>query len=479
MNLKRQVIKGIRWSVFGSIVTTIIQFAQNLILAWILTPEDFGLMAMVFVFIGFIFPIFDLGLSAAIIQKKNITPLQLSTLYWINILVGIFCFVLIWFIAPFANLFFSTEISLETFIRVISLVFLITPWGTQFGAILVKSLKFDIQNMISIINISSTFIIAIGLAMNDFGVYSLIYSYLFSRVIETVLNFYFGRKYHIPRFEFNLKEVKDLLDFGFFQTGTSMVNYLSANIDKIFIGNILGPSALGLYTIVWNLVLLPLRKINPIVNNIAFPVFSKMDEKKEQINSYYSNAVILLMLINFPILLFLMLNGFQFLELLYGEKWLAASTTLSILAVVGLLKTIANPGGSLLLSKGRADIGFYWNCLWTLALFCSISVTLSFHTSTESVAVGQLLAGVIFGPIWHWLIIKYGNVNYREIGITILKLLSFCVPAFCVVFFIDKININSTLTSFSLKVVSGSILYVFFVFLFFKKRISIIEKIIK
>jgi len=80
MSLKRQVIKGIRWSVFGSVFTTVVQFAQNLILAWILTPKEFGLMAMVLVYIGFFLPIFDLGLSAAIIQKKNITPLQLSTL---------------------------------------------------------------------------------------------------------------------------------------------------------------------------------------------------------------------------------------------------------------------------------------------------------------------------------------------------------------------------------------------------------------
>lgn len=479
MSLKEQVIKGIRWSVFGSVLTTIIQFAQNIILAWLLTPEDFGLMAMVVVCIGFILPIFDLGLGAAIIQKKDITSLQLSTLYWINILTGIFCYILIWLVAPFANLFFSTDINLETFIRLSGLVFLIAPWGTQFGAILVKSLKFDLQQIINIVSILSTFTVAIGLAINDFGVFSLIYSYLFSRIVSTILNFHFGRKFHVPRFEFSLKSVKDLLNFGLFQTGTALVNYLSANIDKIFIGNILGPSALGLYTVVWNLVLLPLRKINPIVNNIAFPVFSKIKEISGQIHSYYSNAVILLMLINFPILLFLMLNSFQFLELLYGKKWLAAASTFSILSVVGFLKTIANPGGSLLLSKGRADIGFYWNCLWTIALCASISLTLSFNVSIESVATGQLLAGIIFGPAWHWIVIKYGSVNYRDIGMATIRLLLFCVPAFCIVFCIDQLALNNSLISFSIKITLGFIAYMVFLLTFFRKRIPIILKIIK
>ncbi len=478
MSLKLQVIKGIRWSLFGSITTTIIQFLQNLILARLLLPEHFGVMAMILVFIGFLFPLFDFGLSSAIIQSKDITTRQLSTLYWINILLGLTCFLLAWLTAPLATLYFEKS-ELTGLIRMVALIFLISPWGAQYAALLAKNLKFDLQNLITVISAIFSFILAIVLALNGFGLFTLIYVYIANRIIETLLNIFYGRKYHIPKFDFDFNEVKDLLRFGAYQTGTSVVNFLSANIDKLLIGKLLGPHALGLYTIAWNLIMMPLRKINPMVTKIAFPVFSKLQKKTGQVGYYYKNAVLLLLFINFPIFLFLVLNAQEFLHFLYGEKWLAASVPLSILAIVGLLKTFAHPGGSLILSKGRADIGFYWNVGWAIALFITISTGLYFNLSIEAVAIGQLLASVFLGPIWHWLVYHYGQVNYKRLLQEIFKLCLFAIPAFVLVAFVDALELENLWTSFFLKLIGGGILYVLYFVAFFRNQIPIILKIIK
>lgn len=478
MSLKQQVIKGIRWSLAGSVTTTGILFLQNVILARILMPEDFGLMAMVLVFMGFIFPIFDLGLSAAIIQTKTINPAQLSTLYWFNILLGVICFVLSCFAAPLADFFFERE-DLENIIRISSSVFLISPWGAQYSALLAKNLRFDVQNKIAIACTGASLVLGVGLALKGWGVMALVYSYLFNKSVETILNIYCGISYHKPQFVFDFQSVKSLLQFGFFQTGTAVVNFLSANIDKLLIGKLLGPYSLGLYTIAWNLVLMPLRKINPMVNKIAFPVFSRIQEEATRVSNYYTNAVLLLMFINFPILLFLILNAHEFLHFLYGQKWLAASPVLSILAVVGLLKSFANPGGSLILSKGRADIGFYWNIAWTIALFLILSGIMYLRPSIEMVAFGQLLAGIIFGPVWHWIIVKYGEIRYKDLLPELIKLSLFAIPAYVLTIAVDNLITGQIIISFFVKLILGAILYFLYLFLFFKNRLPILLKIVK
>jgi lipopolysaccharide exporter len=478
MSLKLQVIKGIRWSVIGSLTTTFIQFLQNIILARLLLPEDFGLMTMALVFVGFIVPIFDLGLSAAIIQKKEINSIQLSTLYWFNISLGIICFVLAYSAAPLASLFFERD-DLVSIVRITASIFLISPWGSQYSALLTKNLRFDLQNKIAILSVGLSFIIAVSMALNGYGVLALVIGFIFLKTIETILYIYFGRNYHKLRFQFNLSEVKGLLYFGLFQTGTALVNFLSANIDKLLIGKLIGPHALGLYTIAWNLVLMPLRKINPMVNKITFSVFSRIQDEVKRVGNYYTNAVLLLMFINFPILLFLVLNASDFLDLLYGEKWLAASTTLSILAMVGLLKSFANPGGSLILSKGRADIGFYWNIGWTITLFLTISVCLYLSATIEMVALGQLLAGIIIGPIWHWLIFKYGKISYKELLLQISILTLFTIPAYFLVYTINQLDFNNMIYSFFLKLLIGGLLYILYLFIFFRKRLPLILNIIK
>ena len=108
-SLKEKAIKSIRWTTVGSIILTAIQFLQNVILARLLEPEDFGIMALVLIVVGLVQPFFDLGLSAAIIQKKDISSLQLSSLYWLNIGMGFLCFIVVYLIAPLVGHFFDQD----------------------------------------------------------------------------------------------------------------------------------------------------------------------------------------------------------------------------------------------------------------------------------------------------------------------------------------------------------------------------------
>lgn len=478
MNLRRTLIIGVKWTTFDAVTSTFIQFIQNIVLARLLKPDDFGVMAIIMVIIGFIHPVFDLGLGTAIIQNRETDSKKLSTLYWLNILLGLFCFLLVVIVAFLSNYFFNQS-GLEKLIITTSLIFLIAPWGSQYAALIAKELKFELQAKISIVVNFLVLTIAIGLALNDVGVYTLILAYISKSLFSTCLNVYFGSYLHKPQFYFNPKEVTNILRFGLFETGSSIVNYFSANIDKILIGGLLGTYSLGLYTIAWNLVLFPLRKINPIVTKIIFPLFSKISQNQRLVNKYFQETMLLIVIVSFPILLFLAINAEDILYVLYGDKWLASSLVLSILTLVGLLKSFANPGGSLMLSKGRSDIGFYWNIGWSISLYLGINYSLFIQPSIESVAMAQLIAGITLGMIWHLLIVHIGKVKYNLLLKKVLTLLLFSFPFFLLTQALDKMFLFSPMSGLAINFILLGLSYFIFLHLLFKPYLLLLIKIVK
>lgn len=427
MNLRKIISKGIQWTSYETIIKTSVQFLQSLILARLLSPEDFGLMAITLLVLEFIQPISELGLGSAIIQSKKLNAKVISTVFWLGVFLGIFCFMLV-FVLSFLSSYFFENIEINRITILAGLTFLITPLGSQHGALISKALKFELQAKISIVASIATFTLAIVLACLGFGVYTLLGAYLTRCLVTSGLNLFFARHMFSPMLYFNLADIKDLLRFGFFQTGTRIVNYFGANIDKILIGRLLGTHALGLYTIAWNLVLIPLRKINPILTRITFPLFSKIAERKSLVKKYFEESMVLLILINSPILLFMGLLGGDLLELLYGREWLGAADTLSILCGVGLLKSFASPGGALILAQGRAEIIFYWNVIWSISLFVFIYSFLSIEMSIASVALAQLAAGAFIGPLWHFMVAYFGSIKYAYILKRFVLILIISIP---------------------------------------------------
>ncbi len=476
MSLKAKVVSGIKWTSLGAVLTTGIQFFQNIVMAHLLNPTDFGQMALVALCVGLLFPVFDFGLSAAVIQSKEINRLQLSTLYWINIFLGFCCSLLLFLAAPFIATFFEDE-ALKWFLQVAAIHFILVGWGTLYAALIAKNLLFDLQNKIAIAAAILAFITAVLLALNGYGVWSLIFAFLVQNVTTSLLNILAGFRLFRPQFSYQFSAVSKLLNFGSFYAANNIINFLSANLDKIVIGKFLGTEALGLYSLVWNLVLMPVRKLNPIITNVAFPVFSKIQDDPKSVSKYYTQMISSLMVITLPLLLILSLLAEDFLFYWYGEKWMAASMTLSILAFVGILKSFANPGGTLFVAKGWANLLFYWNLVWTIALFASLYLVLEYWPSIESIAIMQVGLGLTLGLVWHWMIIKYGRIDYRPILKKVLGLLLFIIPLYLTYLGIENWLTWDSLLTFFVKIFIGLSLYLLYLFLFFKGEILVFKSL--
>jgi len=201
-------------------------------------------------------------------------------------------------------------------------------------------------------------------------------SQVFLNSVKGIMFFVVYLKKWRPSFVFALGEVKEFFSFGAFQLASRLVNRLGANIDMILIGRFLGAEALGIYNLAYQIITIPVLKINPIVTRVAFPVFSKNQGDNQTLREGFLNMTKLLALISFPLLIGLTTVSDLFVEVVFGEKWLQAVPVLNILAIVGLLRVLMNPNGSVLLAKGRADLAFYWDSgvmlLYGLSLYAAV-----------------------------------------------------------------------------------------------------------
>lgn len=393
MNLKTKAIAGVRWTGLSTLSTTVGQIVQLTVIARLLTPEDFGLFTMAAIVIGFAQTYADMGISAALIHRQDNTVQQLSSLYWLNIFAGISVFLLLVGITPLISLFYH-EPRLSPILRVVALTFLITMWGTQFDILLQKDLSFNLLAKVQILTIITGVGASIFCALGGLGVWSLVWGQLVSSTVRTFLLVVLGRKYYKPKWHFATVDLRGYFLFGLYQLGERSINFLAERFDQLLLGSFVGAQALGYYNMAFRLVTQPISQINPIVTRVAFPVFARVQDDLPRLQRGYSQVLQYLTTINAPILCGLASVAPKAIPLIFGEQWSKSILLLQILTVPALLRSIGNPIGSLMLAKGRADLGFQWNIFLFIVSIPAISIGAILSGAT-GVAVSLLLLQII------------------------------------------------------------------------------------
>lgn len=360
MSLRSQAISSLKWSGISMGAVTALQIITLAVLARLLVPSDFGLMGMIMIVVGFAQAFTDMGISNGIIHRENVTVNQLSSLYWLNIIAGITVFMIVWAFIPVIVAFYR-EPRLNNLLYLTAIVFLITPFGQQFQILMQKDLRFNELAKLEIVSSIASSITAVVLAIAGYGVYSLIWGLIAGTTSKVLILFNIGWRHWKPTIYFSKSDVKGYLSFGLFQMGERAVNFLNSNIDYLLIGSMLGAKSLGYYTLAYNLIIRPSSIINPAVTKVAFPVLSRMQYDNERLKKSYLRMVQFLSTINSPIMAGLAVIAPIVVPVIFGKQWLPSIVLIQILTIVGLLRSIGNPVGSLMLAKGRADLGFKWN----------------------------------------------------------------------------------------------------------------------
>lgn len=469
--LKHSAVSGIKWTTLSSATIAALQLLQLTVLARLLKPSDFGLMAMTMVVIGFAQAYADMGISAAIIYRQNVTREQLSSLYWLNILSGLVVFSVVCAASPLAVWFFHEPL-LFKLLPVVAASFLITSTSLQFHWLLEKELRFNLLAKQEICASSCGALVAVVSAFLGQGVWSLVWGQLMNAGVKTSLLLVVGMQQWKPMLHFKRSDLHGFLSFGLYQMGERSINYFNSRIDQLMVGNLLGAQQLGYYNFAFNLVMQPISTLNPIMTRVAFPVFARIQNDSTGLRQSYIKMMSMLNTVNAPLLFGLAAVAPLLLPLVFGDKWTPAVMLVQILAFYSFIRSTGNPVGSLLLAKGRADLGFRWN----LALL---------FITTPVVYIGARLGDALGIAIaLSVLMVSYSVANYfflvktligpcsKPYAVSILKpaMLAFIMGG-CV--WLISLGGLHSLTALIVEIAAGAVIYL--LLLWFTDRTLVIE----
>ncbi|WP_422123843.1 MOP flippase family protein [Planococcus sp. X10-3] len=387
-SLKSKAVKSVKHTSLAMIITSVLQIVQLIVLGRILGPAVFGIIALVQIVIQFAQMYIDMGLSDAIIQKEKISKKNLSSLYWFSIMVGLLMCLSMIAVAPLIALIFQQE-QLTGLIQLISLSFFILPFGLQFQTIASKQLEFD---KISRYEIVGSFIgVAVTLStavLLSAGAWSLVFGHISSSLIRTIpwVIIGFRNPETRPSLTYSWNGIKEYVIFGIYRLGTTTINFFNTKVDQILIGIMMGPQVLGFYSMAMNLIMQPIQKLNPMINRVAFPVFSKIQNDRGRLQKGYLFIIKLIMAINAPLYAGLAILAPFVIPLLLGEEWASITVVVQILCVYALFKALGNPSGSLLIAAGKVKWSFYWQ-LFQLFI---IPIVIYFSSLTGSIVMVAL-----------------------------------------------------------------------------------------
>lgn len=402
MNLKEMIISGVKWSGMSSIVVSILQLIQIIVLTKYLSAADLGLMALITVIVGFSTIFGDAGMSAAIIHKQDISKLQLSSLYWLNVLVGGLLAITLFYIAPSVAYYYSED-ALTPLLKTVAITFFVSALGSQFRTLLQKALCFDRIANVEIASSLLGFIVCLQMVVSGFGLISVVYGALFKSVLSAGLYLTYGLKYHIPQLTFRYSDLGGMIRFGSFQMGEKSINYFNSNFDTLLVGKLLGVESLGIYAVAKTLVMKPAQIVNPIVTNVTFPVLAKVQKSRIKVKDIYLKTLKYLCSVNAVIYAMVFFLASPIVFYLYGENWLEAVVLVKIMSLYYVIRSTINPIGSLQLAMGRADLGFYWNL--ALFIFCPLAIFIGSSWGLEGVGYSLIVFVLLISfPNWFFMV---------------------------------------------------------------------------
>ncbi|MBE3028728.1 MOP flippase family protein [Campylobacter sp. RM9344] len=441
MKFKTQVVSGVRWTSISVIAKAVLQLIQLMVLVRFLDKSDFGIMAILMIFINFSQVFVDFGISKAIVHYQNISRSDLGTLYCVNVLFGLLIYCGLFICSEYIAFFYGEPLLID-YLRIIGIILVIQSFGLQFDVLFQKSLKFNIIAKIEIFAVFVSFCLSIILAVNNFGVMALIYPMIAMTIIKTFIFIFFGIKEYGFSFAFNIKCVRKYIVFGSYSVGDSVVSTISGQMDVILIGKFIGVESLGIYNVLKDFILRSTQIINPIVTKVAFPLMSKINDNLNSLKYMYLKIINYTSSIAFPVYTIAIVMAEDILYVLLGEKWISQAILLRILAVWAMFYSISSPVGALIMAAGKPNVSFYWNS--TRLIYMPVVVYISSFWGEIGVAVGMLIVSLLlYIPGWYFLIYRICNASLKEYSGSLLK--SFCISTtigIVVYFFIEFISNN-------------------------------------
>jgi len=462
MSLKKQAITSIIWDFLGKVSIQGSNFIVSIFLARLLSPSDFGLVALVMVVLNILSIFMDVGLSSGLIQRRKVLPIHFYSVFYFNLLFAVFLTLITFFSSEYIAIFFKQP-ELKLLIEVMSIIFIINSLGSIHKVILIKNLQYKILTKVNFLSFSIGGIVGIVLALNNFGVWSLVFQNIIGNILGTVLLW----KYSAwrPKFLFSLKALLQLWSFGFKMFLAAVIDKVFSQLDYLVIGKIFSPATLGYFQRAKSLNSLIISYSSGSIMQVMFPVLSKIQNDLERFKKVVLKVLALICFMVFFLMGFFYLNAKEVIVLLFSDKWLPSVEMFKILVLSAFAFPISALLVNILSSRGNSTDFLKLDIYKKISL--SLVFLIGFHFG---------IYGFLYGLIYQAFFAVFINTVYAAKEIKLDKKIFFKVMfhhaivgvwgVIITYFIVQFLKVNNLFLNLIFKGLIFSIVYLLFSFMF-------------
>lgn len=476
MSLKKQAISGVVWTFVQQFSVQIINFVVQIILARLLMPEIFGLIAMLTVFISIGQTLMDSGMTSSLIRTKEPDQLDYSTVFMTNMIISVAVYLLTFAGAPWVAKFYDQPI-LKDILRVYSITFVIRAFVAVHVAKLTKEMNFKTQMKLQVPSTIAGAIVGIVMAYMGYGVWSLVFLNLTQTIVFTIQNWVFIT--WRPSFVFNKEKFKEHFSFGYKLTLSGILDTLYRNIYNIVVGKAYNPILVGYFNHADTMRKFPVSQISSVMGKVTYPLFSSIEDNVK-LKSAYKQTMKLVFFVVVPMMTLLIVSGNEIFYILFGEKWLPAVPFFQILAIDSITVPLSTYNLNILKVKGRSDLLLRLEVVKKSIGFIAVFVAVPF--GIDVLVISYVLVGITNTVINMIFSGRYINYSFTEQMRDISIILFSGFIMLTVGYILNKeifIDINSNLLLIGITSLLILIVYLSLIFLFDKNIFRIIKNVLR
>ena len=359
-SLKQKAVSGMIWTTVQRFAGMGISFISGIILARLLMPEDYGAIGMLTIFMLVAQAFLDGGFGAALIQKKQPTEEDYSTVFWFNLSMAIVLYVILFLSAPFISEYYHMPI-LRDVLRVQALVLIISALSIVQANQLNKQFKFKKIAIVTLFTSIVSLAVTVWMAYSGYGVWSLVVQGLLSSAIPSLI-YWFTNKWH-PKFTFSTSSFKELFSFGFFMFLMHVVNEICNNIQGLLIGRVYTADTMGYYSKARGTEKLASNTITQALKQVTFPLYAELQSDKERLITAIKKLTQVISFFTFPLMMLLILLAKPIFILLYSERWIDSIPYFQVLCLAGIPGCLQSVNLQAIAAIGKSKTSFSWTII--------------------------------------------------------------------------------------------------------------------
>jgi lipopolysaccharide exporter len=403
------VFSGTRWMASSNVIVQIVRMGVHVMLARMLPPSAFGLLAMALVVTSFLDILRDLGTRSAIVQKPETSDRFLSSMFFFNVAVGVVLTLGVIVAAPLAGYIYGDP-DVATVLRVMGLAIVVASLGLVQQGLLQRNMKFGLLSVTQYASAAAHALVSLGLAAAGYGVWALVGGVIASTAGSTFAAWLVSS--WRPRMYFRLADVREVWAFSLNISGSQMFSFLVTSADKFILGRAVGAGPLGFYVLAQRLISYPVQSITHVLQGVLFPAFSRAQDENAALQRGFNRACAGIALIVFPAMFGMAVVADPLVRSVLGPEWLPAIPLIVIMAPIGALQAVNYSVTLVYQAKGRTDLLFRWSVFSGTLMIAAYVVGLAW--GVLGVVAAYAIVIVLLTPVAYILPFRLIEMRWRD-----------------------------------------------------------------